>query len=444
MRLLKLSALISTFLISSLAMADLTYNSISGVSNIDTTTTPTKPVIYGGFTPSSTCASTDNLSTCDSCAAGTALAPCNKNAVYTSLYMTVVLNTSSTINSASDVTAKIDTTPIYPTVTLGSGTVTLKFLWSDICSKSSTNDSTCVSAVTADLVITAASSGTTGTAGTFTFHIVTSSASSSTNPTYTDCPDDSVTPPVNSGFCHFEAFPGDSKVYADNLGISDGYPASTAGPDFKSLIFFYEPQITADANDPAATVARITTKSPYFEMNINNTVSPPTVDERISGLTNAQTYCFVMANRDLTGNIYYFTPVSAITDKNILCATPERVVGLLDDKHCFIATAAFGSDMAPEVQSFREFRNEYLLPYDWGKTFVKTYYKYSPKYAAMISQSETAKILVRGALWPLLFFARMSVALGFWYALAIVAFGALTLWGLYRRLILGQNVRGEL
>ena len=435
MRLLKLSALISTFLISSFAKAELTYNSIAGVSNIDTTTTPTKPVIYGGFTPASTCASADNLSTCDSCTGG--LTPCNKNAVYSSLYMTVVLNTSTTIANASDVTSKIDTTPIYPTVTLGTGTVTLKYLWSDICQKSSAADSTCSSSVTADLIITAAGSSSSTTAGTFTFHIVTSVASSSAL-TYTDCPDDSVSVPVNTGFCHFTAYPGDEKVYGDNLGRSDGYPASTAGVDFRSLVFFYELQNSGDSN--ATTVAAISNKSKIYEMSVGTTNKP---DGRITGLTNGQTYCFVMANRDLTGNIYYFTPVSTVS-ADTLCATPEKVVGLLDDKHCFIATAAFGSDMAPEVQSFRDFRNEYLLPYDWGKAFVKTYYKYSPKYAAMISQSDTAKVLVRGALWPLLFFARMSVAIGFWYALAIVGFGALTLWGLYRRLILGQNVRGEL
>ncbi|UYL10149.1 hypothetical protein B9G69_006095 [Bdellovibrio sp. SKB1291214] len=425
-------------------MATLTYNSVGGVSNIDTTTTPTKPVIYGGF--AGTCPSgTDSNSTCDTCQGGTGMAVCNKNAVYPSLYLTIVLNTSSTIANTSDVTAKLDSNNIYPTITLGSGTVTLKFLWSDICAKSSNGSTACDQNVTADLVITAAGSSSGSAAGTFTFHIVTSVADSA-DLTYIDCPTENETPAAGSGFCHFTAFPGDSKVYADNLGISDSYPTSSAGVDYKSLMFFYEPQIPADAND-AATVARITNKSPSFEMNINNTVSPPTVDERITGLSNGTTYCFIMGNRDLTGNIYFFTPTGAASgavDPATQCTTPEKVVGLLDDKHCFIATAAFGSDMAPEVQSFREFRNEYLLPYSWGKTFVKTYYKYSPKYAALISQSETAKVLVRGALWPLLFFARMSVAIGFWYALAIVAFGALTLWGLYRRLILGQNVRGEL
>jgi hypothetical protein len=229
-------------------------------------------------------------------------------------------------------------------------------------------------------------------------------------------------------------------MYTDPI-VSDGYPTSTTGIDFRDLVFFYEEQLSTDA-DNAATVARITNKSNPSVIPVSSAIFPPDVDDRLMGLTNGKTYCAVMANRDLAGNIYYFTPASV--DPATLCATPEPVVGLLDDKHCFIATAAFGSDMAPEVQSFRDFRNKYLIPYSWGQQFVKTYYKYSPKYAAMISQSETAKIAVRGALWPLLFFARMSVALGFWWALAITIFGCLTIWGLYRRLILGQNVRGEL
>ncbi|WP_413583366.1 CFI-box-CTERM domain-containing protein [Bdellovibrio sp. HCB288] len=431
-------ALFSTsLLISKVALATLTYGSVGGATSVDITTTPTKPVIYGGF--AGTCDTVTSGSTCDTCT-GTGLVPCNKNAVYPELNLTIVLNSSTTIGSTSDISLKIDSTTVNPTsISLGSGSFTILVPWSEICNKA-INDSTCLAdKLNHDLTITATSSTGTTTGGTFTLHF-TSSVAPSAPSDYTDCPE-GVQAPANTGFCNFTAFPGDGKVYIKNPGVSEDYPASTTGVDFKSIVIFYEKQNPGDSD--ATTRGSITNKSNYFEIPINTSIKPPADPKAyVSGLTNGERYCLVMANRDLTGNIYYFTP-SSVSDST-LCAAALPVAGLLDDKSCFIATAAFGSDMAPEVQSFRDFRNKYLLPYSWGRHFVKTYYKYSPHYANMIAQSDTAKIAVRGVLWPLLYFARMSVAIGFWYALGFVAFAGLTLWGLYRRLILGRNVRGEL
>lgn len=53
---------------------------------------------------------------------------------------------------------------------------------------------------------------------------------------------------------------------------------------------------------------------------------------------------------------------------------------------CFIATAAYGDFNAPEVISFRNFRDEYLLQRKWGRAFVKIYYKTSPPVAAFLEK----------------------------------------------------------
>ncbi|WP_413586241.1 CFI-box-CTERM domain-containing protein [Bdellovibrio sp. HCB274] len=436
MRLFKQVALFSTtLLMSKMALAALTFGTVGGATSVDSVTTPTKPIIYGGF--AGTCGTTTTNTTCDTCT-GNGLEPCNKNAVFPELILTLVLNTSTPITSTSDITLKIDSTTVNPTnIILGTTSVTITLPWSEICSKA-INDSTCMAdPLNHDLTITSATNSTGASAGTFTFHFISSVAPAAPSE-YTDCPDDGTAVPANTGLCNFTAFPGDSKLYARGLAASDGYPTSTTGVNFKSAIFFYVKQTPGDSN--ATTVGQITNKSDSFEVPINVASMSKVY---VSGLTNGENYCMVMANRDLVGNIYYFTPVASVSPDS-LCGTPTPVAGLLDDKSCFIATAAFGSDMAPEVQSFRDFRNKYLLPYSWGREFVKTYYKYSPKYANMIAQNDTAKIAVRGVLWPLLFFARMSVAVGFWYALGFVLLAGLTLWGLYQRLILGRNVRGEL
>jgi hypothetical protein len=70
---------------------------------------------------------------------------------------------------------------------------------------------------------------------------------------------------------------------------------------------------------------------------------------------------------------------------------------------CFIATAAFGTDMEPEVVTLRNFRDETLLPNPAGKMFVEAYYKISPPIANFIRGSEPLKAAVRAGLEPIVF-----------------------------------------
>jgi hypothetical protein len=354
----------------------------------------------------------------------------------------VVLNTDAAVN-ISDVTVKIDSTSITTgtiSTTGSGGTLTIPIPWGNICTVANSGDTNCAISFSKDVTVSTSSSSSSSSGSTFTFRVITQSVSSSAESFYTDCPA-GITPASGDGFCHFVAGPGDKKIYANDLAVLGDYPSSgSASVNFKNLMFFYEEQAVGETN--ANTVARISNGSNAFSVPVSTAVNPPIVDERINDLNNDVTYCMVMANQDLAGNIYKFTPTAGIEDT--LCATPEPVAGLLDDKHCFIATAAFGSEMAPEVQSFRDFRNKYLIPYSWGRKFVKAYYHYSPKYAAMISGNETAKTVVRAALWPLLFMARMSVAFGFWVTTLIMTFAVLGFYELYRRLILGRKVRGEL
>jgi len=82
---------------------------------------------------------------------------------------------------------------------------------------------------------------------------------------------------------------------------------------------------------------------------------------------------------------------------------------------CFIATAAFGTPLAPQVQLLREVRDKYLLPYRAGRAAVQVYYAVSPPMADFISRSETRRAIVRLGLTPLLgwaVIARWSPAIG--------------------------------
>ncbi len=62
---------------------------------------------------------------------------------------------------------------------------------------------------------------------------------------------------------------------------------------------------------------------------------------------------------------------------------------------CFIATAAYGTPTAAEIDVLREFRDVVLLESAAGSQFVVLYYRLSPPAAALISRSDLLRTLVR-------------------------------------------------
>jgi hypothetical protein len=62
---------------------------------------------------------------------------------------------------------------------------------------------------------------------------------------------------------------------------------------------------------------------------------------------------------------------------------------------CFIATAAYGTDTANELDMLREFRDAVLLPNRVGAEFISLYYRASPPIADFISQNEVLRTMVR-------------------------------------------------
>lgn len=70
---------------------------------------------------------------------------------------------------------------------------------------------------------------------------------------------------------------------------------------------------------------------------------------------------------------------------------------------CFIATAAYGSYLHPEVMTLRDFRDRYLLTNMPGRAFVALYYRLSPPIADFISEHESARFMIRILLVPIIF-----------------------------------------
>ncbi|MCG8335023.1 MAG: S8 family peptidase [Proteobacteria bacterium] len=77
---------------------------------------------------------------------------------------------------------------------------------------------------------------------------------------------------------------------------------------------------------------------------------------------------------------------------------------------CFIATAAYGTAMEPDVRYLRAFRDEYLLTNKPGQIFVDFYYDYSPPVADTLREYSLLRTLVRGSLKPLVWLSEAVVS----------------------------------
>lgn len=85
--------------------------------------------------------------------------------------------------------------------------------------------------------------------------------------------------------------------------------------------------------------------------------------------------------------------------------TPEAVAGfppLADTGGCFIATAAYGSPLAPQVALLRTWRDRYLAPNPPGRALIKLYETMSPPVAEMLRHSEALRALTRWTLAPVI------------------------------------------
>jgi len=73
---------------------------------------------------------------------------------------------------------------------------------------------------------------------------------------------------------------------------------------------------------------------------------------------------------------------------------------------CLIATAAFGSELAPQVQQLREIRDNILLETESGSSFMagfnEFYYSFSPTIADWERQNPVFKQVVKLAITPLI------------------------------------------
>jgi len=105
---------------------------------------------------------------------------------------------------------------------------------------------------------------------------------------------------------------------------------------------------------------------------------------------------------------------------------------------CFIATAAYGTPMAGEVQTLRDFRDEYLVTNPVGQALLDVYYRVSPPIAEFITEHPSLKPIVRAGLVPAVAMSTVAVNTSPAEKIAIIGLLALVsiaiaIWAIRRR-----------
>ena len=65
---------------------------------------------------------------------------------------------------------------------------------------------------------------------------------------------------------------------------------------------------------------------------------------------------------------------------------------------CFVATAAYGTPLQPEIQVLRDWRDNTLCFSKLGRAFIRFYYQQGPKYARLLRKHPSLKSPVRAVI----------------------------------------------
>lgn len=200
-------------------------------------------------------------------------------------------------------------------------------------------------------------------------------------------------------------------------GSTTPTPAA-ADPAVPNGCAFTAPASTADTNPCVAFTDKVNCPSPGNcpDPRSLDYLTPSTIGS-VAGVTLLQNQTYtngpsgINVNGLTNGTPYIvflqFEPTGTAVSR-CLTASPSPNFTLTElngegdakvvDVRCFVATAAFGTPLAPELHYFRKFREKALLSNWLGRRFVHYYYELSPPLANFIMRHPRLKAAARDVL----------------------------------------------
>lgn len=380
-----------------------------GYSNYTATGTP---IFYGGFvgTPP-TGNGTDPFDTC--LANGQSITACNK----ASIYGTLPLRVTATHADAGNLLISKSTDRVALTAAAAPNSDYASVTWDTLCNAFPSNAANC--------------SALPSNGGTGQFKIWIDKNRNGTIENDEEGADFQVkvlvvpagmdkATDVAQGITDFTPYPGDEKVYIEDPLVATGTLSTSWGSTATRVRVF-------------SSINNMTEATPGSGLDFQDltvVANSLTLDNSVvDGLNNGQRTWFRIGIVDEAGNVALLFPSDNVESCDVggdaackYAATPDEVLGMLtNDMNCFVATAAYGSSLEPKLNTFREFRYKRLLPYSWGRKFVKWYYHYGPYLARYIHDKPVMRAGARVLLWPAYGFTRVALSFGIYPAIAFTA-----------------------
>lgn len=193
-----------------------------------------------------------------------------------------------------------------------------------------------------------------------------------------------------------DPFPGfTNRTYLNPVGNPSSKPYTPYGwvnlkninenNGYVSLIIGFGPLPPSNLTMNSKTLSwQSVTDASYYKIYRNNSYL---------GQTTSTSY---KDNSAQNGYIYNVTAVDGYENESAFSNSAiAEGIDISSGGGCFIATAAYGTALAPEIEVLRDFRDRYLMKNLLGRVFVGLYYRLSPPVASYIERHEGLKTATR-------------------------------------------------
>ena len=195
---------------------------------------------------------------------------------------------------------------------------------------------------------------------------------------------------------------------SDYKTLALGVTGATAAP----------PVTTTTTPTPSVTVGTATsTVTSTVTETVTETAEASTITKTVTETTT------VRETTTVTGPVVTRTVTETVREREIrtetktetVTSTVTSTVTQAGGLRCLIATAAFGSDLAPQVQVLRGFRDGFVMKTFAGRNFMNVfnafYYSWSPYVARAEHENEVLRGMIRASIYPLLSILELSRSL---------------------------------